>query len=143
MAPADHIPGHGGTRRKCCELDGRAPGTGARASLRLLEPIVLTMLATKPAHGYDLRKSIEDLTGGLVDADPGSVYRLLRRLEDDGFVESAWAAGEHGPQRRTYSLTDDGLGLLAHWGEYLRQEAKVYAAALSGVERVLGIGSAN
>lgn len=139
VVPADHIPGHDGVRRKCCELDGRAPGTGGRASLRLLEPLVLMVLASRPTHGYDLRKAAEEITHGAVDADPGSVYRLLRRLEEEGFVESQWAEGDHGPQRRTYSLTHDGLGLLAHWAEYLRQETRVYEAVLSGSEKALGL----
>lgn len=39
----------------------------------------------------------------------GSVYPLLRRLEDAGWVVSEWdSAQQHGPRRRLYELTPDG-----------------------------------
>lgn len=96
--------------------DGPGGGPGTGPGLRgLLEPAVLAALGTHPAHGYDLRDSLEALTAGAVAIDPGGLYRLLRRLEEDGLVSSAWESGDHGPQRRTYRLTDDGREVLRCW----------------------------
>jgi DNA-binding PadR family transcriptional regulator len=80
-----------------------------------MEPAVLAVLTAGPIHGYDLRAALDDVTCGLLVADPGGLYRLLRRMEDDGLVTSAWTEGEHGPQRRTYELTADGCEALASW----------------------------
>lgn len=103
-------PGGGG----CCGRRGGGDrhGGGMRG---LLEPALLAAIAARPAHGYDLRVSLEDLTAGALSIDAGGLYRVLRRMEDDGLVASTWQDGEHGPQRRTYHLTADGLDVLRCW----------------------------
>jgi PadR family transcriptional regulator PadR len=107
---------------------------------RLLEAAVLASLALEPAHGYDLRKKAEELTGGFVCADPGGIYRLLRRLEQDGFVRSTWSEGEHGPQRREYELTAEGRELLAQWGEHLRQRERAFRSVIEAIDRAIKPG---
>lgn len=124
-------------RRRCCESGADAPERGARGWGSLLEPAVLAVLGSEGAHGYDLRKSVEELTGG-VCADPGGTYRLLRRLEEQGAVISAWTDGEHGPQRREYALTDDGRALLGQWRRHLLGRRNALANVTRAVEDVLG-----
>lgn len=129
------MPGQG--RRRCCEaVDGthRHLGRGRGA---LLEPAVLAALADSEAHGYDVRKSIEDMTDGQVSADPGGLYRLLRRMEEDSLVVSTWVEGESGPQRRQYMLTAEGRGLLEHWLDHLRERERVLSLLVTAVERVV------
>jgi PadR family transcriptional regulator PadR len=127
-------PGFGGGGRGGCG-PGRGGGGGrGLGGGRLLEAAVLASLAHEPAHGYDLRKAVEDLTGGFVCADPGGIYRLLRRLEQEGFVRSSWSEGEHGPQRREYELTDDGRELLVQWGEHLRQREHAFRSVIDAIE---------
>lgn len=41
--------------------------------------------------------------------DIGNLYRTLRRMEMDGWVESDWSKNESGPDRRTYTITKAGL----------------------------------
>jgi DNA-binding PadR family transcriptional regulator len=106
----------------------------------LLEPAVLASLASQSAHGYDLRKAIEEMTGGFVCADPGGIYRLLRQLEQDGFVESKWSAGEFGPQRREYRITPEGSELLAQWGENLRQRERAFHSVIEAIDRSIKSG---
>ncbi|MDO9556363.1 MAG: PadR family transcriptional regulator [Coriobacteriia bacterium] len=129
------MPGQG-RRRRCEAADGthRQLGRGRGA---LLEPAVLAALADSEAHGYDVRKSIEDMTSGLVSADSGGLYRLLRRLEDDGVVVSTWVEGGSGPQRREYALTAEGRELLAHWLDHLRERERVLSLLVAAVERVV------
>ncbi len=106
-------------RRRCCQAaDGtqRQLGRGRGA---LLEPALLIALARSEAHGYDLVRAIEEMTGGDVVPDTGGLYRLLRRLEVEGVVTSSWQESGAGPQRREYRLTDEGRALLAHWMEHL------------------------
>jgi DNA-binding PadR family transcriptional regulator len=50
----------------------------------------------------------------------GNLYRVLRGLEEDGLVTSRWEAGEPGPAKRIYELTDEGRRLLDEWATALR-----------------------
>jgi DNA-binding PadR family transcriptional regulator len=101
----------------------------------LLEPALLAVLGSQPSHGYDLRRAVEDLSGGLVCMDPGGTYRALRRLEEEGHVASSWSTGAHGPQRREYELTDKGRSLLEEWVERLRQRERVFRSVIELLER--------
>jgi len=81
---------------------------------------------------------IDELTGGHVCADPGGVYRTLRRLEEDGLVVSDWEEGEAGPQRRRYTLTADGLEVLAGSVDGLRARATAFGAVADAAESAAG-----
>lgn len=119
-----------------CRCGGGRRG-GGRGARWLLEPAVLATLGAGPTHGYDVRVALDDLTAGLAGTDPGGLYRLLRRMEDDGLVVSTWEAGKHGPQRRTYRLTDDGRDVLADWLPRLRARRRSIDEVLAAAESVL------
>jgi PadR family transcriptional regulator PadR len=72
-----------------------------------LTPCLLLLLREEPAHGYDLLERIRTL--GFDGSDPGGLYRALRKLEQDGFVRSAWEPSQTGPQRRIYQITRTGM----------------------------------
>lgn len=121
-------------RRRCCESgDGTRRGVGAGKG-SFVEPALLAALAISAGHGYDLARAIEEMTQGEVVPDAGGLYRILRRLEEDGFVISEWQEGESGPQRRLYSITSDGRALLAHWLVHL-EERRHALDVLTGVVR--------
>jgi len=82
---------------------------------RFTEPALLLLLRERPAHGYDLLERLPELTGEQ-RVEMGNLYRLLRGLEDEGLVTSEWADG-----KRTYSLSEQGGGLLDQWAEALRR----------------------
>lgn len=133
-ASAGAIPVH--RRRRCCESgDGTRRGAGGGRGA-FVEPALLAVLARSEGYGYDLVRAIEEATGGEVVPDTGGLYRLLRRLEEDGFVTSEWQDGGSGPQRRSYRITDDGRALLEHWVGHLverRRTLDVLIAAVHGV----------
>jgi poly-beta-hydroxybutyrate-responsive repressor len=83
----------------------------------LLRPCVLLLLAERPGHGYDLIERLRPL--GFDWGGPGPLYQTLRRLEDAGWVVSAWDASDAGPARRTYELTPEGRATLARWADSL------------------------
>jgi DNA-binding PadR family transcriptional regulator len=64
---------------------------------------VLISLREEPAHGYEVMRRLEEMSGGLWRPSPGSVYPQLQMLEDEGLVRSSEVNGS-----RTYSLTDTG-----------------------------------
>lgn len=77
-----------------------------------LKFMVLTLLAVKPSHGYELSKTIEDITLGTLKASPGSLYPLLRELSREGLVEEE-SIIESGRLRKVYRLTEKGWKALA------------------------------
>jgi PadR family transcriptional regulator, regulatory protein PadR len=116
-----------GERRRCCGRREASDQVG-KGSGSLIEPAILAALLGSNAHGYDVRKTIVEITGGTVAPDAGGVYRALRRLEGQGFVRSSWRQGEFGPQRREYELTSTGRTLLTHWREHLSQRESTIRA---------------
>jgi len=117
-SPGMHGARHGAPR-PCCRRGGGG-GLGAFA-----EPAALAALLGKAGHGYDLRREIGDITGGEIEVDAGGLYRVLRRLEDEGFVTSEWSEGGPGPQRRDYSLTAEGRELAEDWIAHLRERERL------------------
>lgn len=71
-----------------------------------LRPCVLLLLLESPAHGYDLLERLQAF--GFSGSDPGGLYRMLRALEAEGLVRSAWQRSSSGPDRRIYQLTRTG-----------------------------------
>ena len=83
---------------------------------RFLEPLVLYLLKKQGrTYGYELLGAIQchALTDSTVE--PGALYRTLRKLEINGFVESIWNESTIGPARRTYKLTENGKNHLSEW----------------------------
>jgi len=71
--------------------------------------LILHLLSKGPAHGYNLMERIEQMTGSIMPVNPNTMYPLLRRLEERGFVSGAW---EHPDRRsrRIYRITRAGTG---------------------------------
>ena len=80
---------------------------------RYVEPALLLTLRDGSAHGYDLGEALEDLVGERVDL--GNLYRMLRKLEEDGVVSSIWRDDLPGRAKRDYQLTEHGAALLDTW----------------------------
>jgi PadR family transcriptional regulator, regulatory protein PadR len=92
---------------------------------RFLEPCLLLLLHCNEVHGYELLDCLEPFGFDQNPVDLSTVYRLLRLLEDQGFVVSHWDTKNPGPARRMYSLTEEGDHRLAAWVEDLRETDRV------------------
>lgn len=75
-----------------------------------LEGVVLAILAIRPAYGYEITARLRD--EGFSDIAEGTVYALLVRIEQRGFVDVAKLPSEKGPPRKVYSLNTEGAGYL-------------------------------
>jgi len=71
-----------------------------------LEGIVLAVLAGQPAYGYEITAKLRDQ--GFSDLVEGTVYALLIRIEQRGFVDVEKVPSEKGPPRKVYSLNAQG-----------------------------------
>lgn len=81
-----------------------------------MRPVLLALLAKEPAHGYELKRALEQTFG---DAYPspniGQIYVTLGRLEKDGLVRSQDVRQTSRPNKRVYELTPAGRDALAAW----------------------------
>ena len=96
----------------------------------VLGPCVLALLAERPRFGLELVRDLSHADGVLTSE--GTVYPLLNRLRDAGWVTSRWEHEDDQRPRRYYSITDQGHAHLAAF----RSEWSAFAAA---VDSVLGI----
>jgi poly-beta-hydroxybutyrate-responsive repressor len=72
----------------------------------ILPPFVLLAVSLQRAHGYVIEDYLRAL--GLFGITMSTLYRTLRQMEKDGFLESTWEPGPTGPARRVYTITDAG-----------------------------------
>jgi DNA-binding PadR family transcriptional regulator len=75
-----------------------------------IEILILRRLRGGPAHGYELRKQVEETTG--VTLHNNSLYPALKRFEDAGAVTKSAEPQQGRPPRLIYTLTDTGHALL-------------------------------
>ena len=74
--------------------------------------MVLSVIASKPLHGYEIMKILSRRSSGVFELGQGTVYPLLYALEEQGLVKSADEVVA-GRRRRLYSLTASGRRQLA------------------------------
>jgi len=109
-------------------IRSRSPVDALRGSLDLL---VLKTLSLAPLHGWGISQRVQQISGGELEMNQGSLYPALQRLEKDGLITSDWALSENNRQARYYRITAAGRRRLdsevANW--------KRFAAALETVLR--------
>jgi PadR family transcriptional regulator, regulatory protein PadR len=102
------------TNKRAAALDqhdavfGSAIFRGPVKTKTILPLLTLHLLAEGPEHGYGLMERIATMTGDVMPVNPNSMYPLLRRLEERGFIVGEW---EH-PDRRSrrfYRITGPGI----------------------------------
>lgn len=82
-----------------------------------LEGIVLAILFGGPAYGYEITTRLREQ--GFADLAEGTVYALLVRIEQRGFVDVEKVPSEKGPPRKVYSLNAQGREYLEDfWGTW-------------------------
>ncbi|MBO8137922.1 MAG: helix-turn-helix transcriptional regulator [Desulfotomaculum sp.] len=82
---------------------------------RFLQPCLLLLLHRSPNHGYGLIQSLGEFGFSDTNIDPGSIYRQLRKMEEEGLVKSQWSIEQNGPAKRLYHLTNEGEELIHAW----------------------------
>jgi DNA-binding PadR family transcriptional regulator len=119
-----HYHGHGGGfrhARRGRSADGEGFGRhgwhggrhgGGRGLARFfahgdLRIVILHLISESPRHGYDIIKSVEELTGGAYSPSPGVVYPTLTLLEEMDHV-TVTADGA----KKLYAITDEGRAFL-------------------------------
>lgn len=77
------------------------------------ELIILSIVEARPRHGYEITKLIEQRSDGGLKFHVASLYPLLYRLEERGWLHGKWVEKPGERRRRFYALTAEGRRVLA------------------------------
>jgi transcriptional regulator len=77
------------------------------------ELLILSLVEARPRHGYEISKLIDQRSGGTVRFHVASLYPLLYRLEERGWIQGRWVEKAAQRRRRYYRLTPEGRRVLA------------------------------
>jgi DNA-binding PadR family transcriptional regulator len=84
--------------------------------LRVVQEVLLALLAGEASHGYQLRARLQVALGPLAEVlNAGQVYVTLTRLEKAGLVRAERIGQADRPDRKVYELTADGLARVTEW----------------------------
>lgn len=99
------------------------------------EMLVLSLIESRPRHGYEIGKLIEARSGGRLTFALPTLYPTLLRLEDRGWIKGRWVERPGERERCFYRLTTEGRRVLAEkrqtWQEYV-----------NAVNEVMGVSDA-
>lgn len=93
------------------------------------ELLVLSLVAHRARHGYEIGKLIETRSGGTLRFNVASLYPLLYRLEARGLIEGRWVEKPSQRRRRFYRLTPAGR-------KALRARQGAWAAFVEAMRRI-------
>jgi PadR family transcriptional regulator, regulatory protein PadR len=97
-----------------------------------IESIILSLLQDADLYGYDIAKKIRNISQETFEVKEGTMYVVLKRLENNGLVESYWDdAASGGGRRRYHHITDKGK-------EYLVNSQKEWQFFKGIVDKFLG-----
>jgi transcriptional regulator len=92
--------------------------------------VLRTLDVAGSMHGYAITSHIQVVSAELLRVEEGSLYPALHRMEQDGWVRSAWGVTEKNREARFYSITAKGRKQLA-------EEEASWRRLTDGVSRVL------
>lgn len=83
-----------------------------QGTLALMVLKTLNMLG--PQHGYGIARRIEQTSQDLLSINPGTLYPVLLKLEQEGSIRSEWGTTENNRKAKYYAITPSGKKDLAH-----------------------------
>ena len=95
------------------------------------ELIILSIVESRARHGYEISRLIETRSAGQLKFHVASLYPLLYRLEERGWIKGTWVEKPDERRRRFYKVTPEGRRVLA-------QQKKTWAAFVDAVQRITG-----
>ena len=101
-------------------------GTVALVLLAILDQ------ADEPLYGYQIAKQLEEMASDGVPVKQGTLYPVLRSMNDNGLLESSVEPSVSGPPRKYYRITKEGRTVLAEWKNEWTRTRDFVDAALKG-----------
>ena len=100
-----------------------------------VEAMVLGVLQSEPGYGYEIAKRIREVSDEMFKYGEAQLYPALRKLEEAGYVVGEWVMQEGKPNRRVYSITDEG-------GKFLLKRQKEFEKFVTKVNAVMKLSQA-
>jgi len=95
-----------------------------------LDMLILKTLALGSMHGYGVAIRIEQISKGVFQVNPGSLFPAFRRLERSGWIKSDWQATENNRRAKYYILTGAGR-------RKLETETREWDRQIAAIARIL------
>ena len=95
-----------------------------------LDMLILKTLALEPLHGWGISQRIQQLSLGVFEVNPGSLFPAFRRLERADLVACEWRISENNRRAKYYSLTKAGR-------QKLRTETMEWERQVAAIARIL------
>ena len=95
-----------------------------------LDMLILKTLALEPMHGWGIAQRIEQISKGVFQVNPGSLFPAFRRLERDGLVKCEWRATENNRRAKYYTLSEQGR-------KKLKVETQEWEKQTAAIARIL------
>jgi PadR family transcriptional regulator len=99
------------------------------------ELMILSIVEPRPRHGYEISKLIETRSQGQLKFHIASLYPLLYRLEERGWLQGRWLEKSGQRRRRFYRLTPEGRRVLA-------RQRDTWKAFVQAMSRITGVDHA-
>ena len=93
--------------------------------------ILKTLETLGPLHGYGIARRIEQISGGVLSLNYGTVYPALLKLEQEGSIESEWGVSDNNRKAKYYKLTRGGHKQLERETQDWQQAQMILARFLS------------
>jgi transcriptional regulator len=92
--------------------------------------ILRTLETLGPQHGFGLAKRMQQISAGALDLNQGTLYPALLRLEQRGWIQSAWGVSDNNRKAKFYKLTQAGRRRIG-------KEAEGWARTVALLDRFL------
>ena len=96
--------------------------------------VLKTLESMGPQHGYGIARRIEQISGGQLSVNYGTLYPALLKMEQEGFINSEWGASENNRRARFYRLSRAGRTQLRKETRDWEQATQILARFLSPEE---------
>jgi len=95
-----------------------------------LDLLVLKALSLEPLHGVGISRRVTQITKGAYEVSFGSLFPVLHRMEECGWVEAEWRSSDNNRRAKYYRLTSIGRAQLKDEERQWNQVVKIMAAAV-------------
>jgi PadR family transcriptional regulator, regulatory protein PadR len=96
-----------------------------------LDMLILKAVSLGPLHGFGVLLRIQQISGGQLEIQQGSLYPALYRLEHQGLIDGEWGESENNRKARYYRLTAAGRKRLKAETENWNRMTEVMAGILN------------
>jgi PadR family transcriptional regulator len=93
--------------------------------------ILKTLETLGPQHGYGIARRIEQTSGHSLLINYGTLYPALLKLEQEGYIKSAWGVSDNNRRAKFYQITRAGRKQLEREAREWEQTTAILARFLS------------